>query len=81
VIEDVLKAEEEGVVKSLSGNDVHSELLQHADNDLLLQAQFWTMDQNPANLLGGSSEPNVTVDSCANYNLKKFIFLGRSCWR
>jgi hypothetical protein len=59
VIEDVLKAEEEGVVKSLSGNDVRSELLQHADNDLLMQAQFWSMDQNPANLLGSSGDQNV----------------------
>lgn len=64
VIEDVLKAEEEGVVKSLGGNDVRSELLQHADNDLLLQAQFWTMDQSPANLLGNSTEQNVISLFC-----------------
>lgn len=65
VIEDVLKAEEEGVVKSLSGNDVRSELLQHADNELLLQAEFWSMDQNAANLLGSSGEQNViNFDNC-----------------
>ncbi|XP_065332138.1 polycomb protein Asx isoform X3 [Cloeon dipterum] len=51
VIEDVLKAEEEGVVKSLSTSDVHS--------DLLLQAQFWSMDQSSTNLLGNPSEENV----------------------
>ncbi|XP_059483071.1 putative Polycomb group protein ASXL3 isoform X2 [Neocloeon triangulifer] len=59
VIEDVLKAEEEGVVKSLANNDVHTELLQQAESDLLLQAQFWSMDQNSANLLGTPSESNV----------------------
>ncbi|CAB3374190.1 Hypothetical predicted protein [Cloeon dipterum] len=55
VIEDVLKAEEEGVVKSLSTSDVHS--------DLLLQAQFWSMDQSSTNLLGNPSEENVSIQA------------------